>query len=348
MLDFSTATLDKFASTWVGNKGRYEGLKIPKTSLLNLSEVSEELVILANLAPFKKSSEFFYLFDEKGPHKNKVYNSVKAIFADPANLGTETATLANLLYECTVYPKVQGGEFFVSLFKDILLDGEVTEAVVLWKVEDKTSFIHTENSAESLLVSPSMGIQTTPKVAAIIFNLDENEGYRLCLVDKITKKDERSFWKDDFLRVREVEDNYFQTKHTMACIAEFITSKARFKFGLDEVKTMALLDKAVNYFKDFDEWTMEDFCEKVFDNEDMADALNLFYSEYKVAYALPLDDFFELSSVAVKKFSSLFVNRLKLDKNFKIQVISRPDLIEGGYDEEKGKKFYKIYFETQE
>jgi hypothetical protein len=39
---------------------------------------------------------------------------------------------------------------------------------------------------------------------------------------------------------------------------------------------------------------------------------------------------------------------IKLDDNFQIHVQGRRDLIERGFDEEKGKPFYKIYFDREE
>ncbi len=38
---------------------------------------------------------------------------------------------------------------------------------------------------------------------------------------------------------------------------------------------------------------------------------------------------------------------LKLDKNFHIYIHGDRELIERGYDEEKGKSFYKVYFEEE-
>lgn len=39
---------------------------------------------------------------------------------------------------------------------------------------------------------------------------------------------------------------------------------------------------------------------------------------------------------------------IKLDKNFHIYVHGRRDLIERGFDEEKGKKYYKVYFDEED
>ncbi|MFN6039537.1 MAG: nucleoid-associated protein, partial [Bacteroidota bacterium] len=39
---------------------------------------------------------------------------------------------------------------------------------------------------------------------------------------------------------------------------------------------------------------------------------------------------------------------IKLDKNFHIYVHGKHEFIEKGFDEEKGKKFYKLYFDSEE
>jgi len=38
---------------------------------------------------------------------------------------------------------------------------------------------------------------------------------------------------------------------------------------------------------------------------------------------------------------------IKLDKNFHIYVHGNRDLIEKGFDEAKGKNYYKMYFEQE-
>jgi hypothetical protein len=44
----------------------------------------------------------------------------------------------------------------------------------------------------------------------------------------------------------------------------------------------------------------------------------------------------------------VFKSILKLDKNFHIYIHGRQDLIERGFDEAKGKHFYKVYFEQEQ
>jgi len=63
---------------------------------------------------------------------------------------------------------------------------------------------------------------------------------------------------------------------------------------------------------------------------------------------VPLEDKFDISDQAVKRDFKVFKSVLKLDKNFHIYVHGRRDLIERGFDDDKGKKYYKVWFENEE
>ena len=57
---------------------------------------------------------------------------------------------------------------------------------------------------------------------------------------------------------------------------------------------------------------------------------------------------FKFSENAVKKGKKIFRRVIKLDKNFHVYIHSRHDFVEKGYDEEKGMKYYKLYYLNEE
>lgn len=349
MLDISAANLRKFAITWVGNKGRYEGVGIPKHTLTTLHDVAHEMMLTAMLKPFEKTEEFFYFFHEEDVSNHQVYQSCHAIFQDPDNLSEEAAKLAQLLYEHSELPKIQGGEFFVGYFDEVLLQDEPCQAIGLWKVQSKDPFFKVERTAESFALQVVDGIPSgKPELAALVFNLDEAEGYRLCAIDSVSKKDERSFWKDDFLRLRPLEDNYFNTRHYISLSSEFIAQRLPRSFGMDRTDQIDLLNRSAIYFKENEQFEVDDFTKTLFEEEPQREAFKEFRDEYARAYAVPLEDKFDISNQAVKKEFKVFKSVIKLDKNFHIYVHGRRDLIERGFDESKGKKYYKVYFDDEE
>jgi hypothetical protein len=349
MLDFSATRLTRFAASWVGNKNRYEGVVIPKQTLVSLHDVAEELILTTMLKSFEKTEEFFYFHHEEDVSNHQVFQVCATVFAEPDTLMDQAARLAQMFYEHCENPKIQGGEFFVAYFEDLMLQGEPTSAIGLWKVQSKESYLKTERTAESFAISVLEGIPTgKPQVAALIFNMDEAEGFRICAIDSVSKKDERSFWKDEFLRLRPIEDNYFNTRHYISLASEFITQKAPFKFGFDRTETIDLLNRSGDYFKDNDTFEVEDFAKNLFPEEERQEAFHEFRDQYAKAYAVPLEEKFDISDQAVKKEFKVFKSVLKLDKNFHIYVHGRRDLIERGFDEDKGKKFYKVFYENEE
>jgi hypothetical protein len=348
MLDLSSVNLRRLAITWVGTKSRYEGVGIPKQTLVPLHDVAHELLLTAMLKPFEKSEEFFYFHHEEDVSNHPVYQSCMAIFQDPDSLSEEAVKLAQGLYEHSELSKIQGGEFFITYFEDLLLQDEPCQAIGLWKVQSKDPFFKVERTGEAFAFQVVEGIPTgKPEVAALIFNLDEAEGYRICAIDSVSKKDERSFWKDEFLRLRPIEDNYFNTRHYISLSGEFITQKMPRSFGLDRTDQIDLLNRSAVYFKENDQFEVDDFAGSLFPEEEQREAFKEYRDQYAKAYAVPLEDKFDISGQAVKKENKIFKSVIKLDGNFHIYVHGRRDLIERGFDEAKGKKFYKVYFEEE-
>lgn len=350
MLDISSAQLKRLATAWVGNKNRYEGVSIPQQTLTSLHQVAEELILTTFLKPFEKTEEFFYFHHEEDVSNHPVYQSCMTIFTDPEQLPTEMIQLAQRLYEHAELPKIRGGEFFAAYFDDILLQGEPVQALALVKVQTKEPYLKVERAGDAFAISVIEGISTQKlEVAALIFNLDEAEGYRVCAIDTVSKKDERSFWKDEYLRVRPIEDNYFNTRHHISMSGEFINDKLPSQFSLDRADQLDLLYRSGLYFKENESFELEDYAQTLFPDEpEQQEALKEFRDTYSKAYAVPLEEKFDISGQAVKKEFKVLKSVIKLDKNFHIYVHGRRDLIERGFDDDKGKKYYKVYFDEEE
>jgi hypothetical protein len=278
-----------------------------------------------------------------------VFQSCLTIFANPDALGEESGKLAQLLYSMMEHPKLSGGEFFLGYFEDLLLHDESVQGIALWKVQSREPVLKTDRSGVVLTLQVMEAIPTEKlEIAALIYNLDELEGYRVCVLDTVTKKDERSFWRDSFLRLKPIEDNYFNTRHYMGLSSAFITQKAPAAFGVDRTDQIDLLNRSADYFKDNETFEVADFAAKLFTEPEQQEAFKTYRDEYARAYAIPLEDQFDISSQAVRKEQRVFKSVIKLDKNFHIYVHGRRDLIERGFDEGKGKKFYKVYYESEE
>jgi hypothetical protein len=62
---------------------------------------------------------------------------------------------------------------------------------------------------------------------------------------------------------------------------------------------------------------------------------------------IPVTDRFAISQQAVKGQQKIFKSVLKLDKNFHIYIHGNRNLIESGFDDEKGMRYYKVFYKDE-
>lgn len=349
MLDFSQTNIIKLAITWTGNKEQREGVVIPNSTLVTVNDYVHEILINSFLKPFEKTEEFFYFAHSEDVSHNQVYQNCMQIFENPDTLSEQAALLTQRLYEYSTSPKIKGGEFFTVLFNDVQLMGESMPAIGIFKVNQKDAFLKVERNSEAFALGVTEGIAAGKLAwAALILGVDEAEGYRLLTIDSVKKKDEASVWIEQFLQVRPIEDGYYNTRHYMSIASSFIQEKAPAKFGLDTTEKIDLLNRSSYYFKENDMFELEDFATQLFDEPEQQEIFKEYATETAQYQGLSLENQFDISKQAVRKSGRAFKNVIKLDENFQIHIQGRRDLIETGYDEEKGKRFYKIYFDSEE
>ena len=349
MLDFSQTNIVRLAITWTGNKELKEGVVIPKSTLVTVNDYVHQILTTTFFKPFEKNEEFFYFTDDEDVSHNAAYQSCLKIFENPEMLSEEAGVLTQRLYDFSTDPKIKGGEFFIALFDGVVLEGETMPAIGIFKIVQKDPYLKVEKTTETFALQVGEGIGTGKlAMAALIFGIDEAEGYRIMATDNVSKKDTPSVWLSKFLVVKPIEDNYFNTRHYMNLASEFITETAPAKFGLDKTDTVDLLNRSALYFKENERFEIEDFTKTLFPEADQQDVFKEFKEEYTQISEAPLSDQFDISKQAMRKSSKVFKKVIKLDDNFHIYVHGRRELIERGFDEEKGQTFYKIFFDQEE
>ena len=350
MLDFSQANIRHIAVTYVGNKDRYEGVVIPQQLLLPVNEVAQEVLLSAFLKPFARNEEFFFFHHDEDVSNHPIYQQAMSLFStDQSDIQAAAEALTQRLYENVLANKLSGGEFLIALIDDVLLGEETTQAIGLIRVHDKETFLKFDRSPNVFTMNVLQAISIRkPQVAALIFNLDEAEGYRVCAIDTITKKGELSYWKDEFLRIYPIEDHYFNTKHYINLASEFITQRMPKVHNMDMADQADLLNRSALYFKEHDQFEVEDFSNKLFEEEEQKASFMRYRDEYTAANQVPLTDEFEISNQAVRKQAKAFKSVIKLDQNFHIYVHGRRDWIERGFDDDKKTHYYKVFFKSEE
>ena len=132
------------------------------------------------------------------------------------------------------------------------------------------------------------------------------------------------------------------TKEFLGIAKNFVVKQLSEDFEVSKSDQIDLLNRSVEYFKENDSFDKKDFEKKVFQEPEIIKSFRSYDTSYREDNDLEIEDQFEISKPAVKKQSKVF----KLDKNFHIYIHGNKDMIERGVEKD-GRKFYKIYFESE-
>jgi hypothetical protein len=330
----------------VGNKLNDEGIRFSKTELRTHESINN-LLLTYFLSPFK-SDEYYNLYHESDLSLNEVYSFVSAIFDNSETLFEQSVNLAKHLYEQSLHPKIKGGEFYVVYFRDCIVDGETGDAVGLFKSETKETFlkVYPQNDGFSVESETGININKLDK-GCLIFNSERERGFLVSVVDNLNKGGEAQYWIDHFLHVRPRNDDYFQTKNALNLCKSFVVGKFPEQFDVSKADQAELLNKSVKFFKENDNFGLDDFANEVMQAPEMISSFKSYKTEFEVENGVKFTDNFDISTAAVKKQSKFFRSVIKLDKNFHIYVHGNHDQIVKGFDQESGMHFYQLFFREE-
>jgi hypothetical protein len=338
-------SIDHISVHRVGNKGNEEGMVLSEVPLALDWELTEALQEYFK-APLK-TEEFHKLYHESRLDLNEVYSYVDAIFGNPEDLHAQSVHLAKHLFECSTHPNIKGGEFYTVFFHHCLKDGQLVDAVGLFKSENKDTFLKVNPAGDGFVVKTDLGVDVKKlDKGAIIFNEKKDQGYVVAVVDKTNKSVEARYWMDDFLCVRPLEDNYYQTRETLAMTKNFITKELPEQFDVDKADQADFLNRSIAFFKEQDSFDMSEFEAEVIIQPDVINQFKQYKQEYQQEREMYIADAFDISTPAVKKQQSVFKSILKLDKNFSVYIHGDKTLIQKGRDED-GRKYYKLYYQEE-
>jgi hypothetical protein len=330
----------------IGNVGNEESLHLSKKA----NKASEELLIAFReyfLKPFKLE-EYFHFNHETDLALNEVYTYAKAIFENPESLHEQSENLAKHLYKQSEHPNIKGGEFYVVHIKDCFLEGEEVEALGLFKSESRDTFLDIQYHSDGVDVIPQEGVSINKlDKGCIIFNSKKEEGYVLSVVDGTNKNREAQFWRDDFLDIIVMKNEFHQTNEFLDVTKQFVTKQLSEDFEVGKTDQIDILNRSMDYFKEKQTFQKEEFEEEVLGDKEVIESFRKFNETYQEEKEIEIEENFDISQQAVKKNARVFKSVLKLDKNFHIYIHGDKNLIEPGVDD-NGRKFYKIFYNSEQ
>lgn len=345
-MNFHVAALQNLSVHYIGNKSSEEGMVLSKETLAleaDLKTKVKDYFLNRFVSVFGKNK-----FDHPSSLQyNEVYNFAEGIFSASSSFHLTSVQIAQHLYKHSSHAKIKGGELYVCHFTDCIFEDETVDAVGIFKTENKSSFFEvTEKQARfSIKLREGIDLNKLDK-GCLIFNTRKEEGFKVLIIDSQSRGEEAHYWKDDFLALTPINDDFRQTNQFLSLTKKFVTEQIEQEFEVTRPDQIDLLNRSVDYFKTNDSFDKTHFEKEVFQDPKLIKSFRKYDQTYREENELDLEDRFDISQNAVKYQVRAFKSVLKLDKNFHIYIHGSKELIEQGVDPD-GRKFYKIYYNEE-
>ncbi len=351
MITFFEATLAELSIHRIGNKLQDEFYVLSENSMHIQDEMLNQLLLQYFLSPYEKINEIYRLMHPNNDlNLNEVYHFAAEIFAEGSLFHENSKKLATYLYEISNHPKIKSGELYVAYFENVQIEGDLHDAIGIFKSETKESYLKVfpeQNGFGLSYEQEAINISKLDK-GCLIFNTDVTEGFKVAVIDQTNRSAEAVYWKDEFLKLKVRNDNYSQTQNVLGVYKSFVTDKLDEDFEVSKTDKIDLLNRSMKYFKEKESFDMEEFSNEVIANKEGIESFKSYKKNYEEEFDMPIADTFDISDAAVKKQAKAYKNILKLDKNFHIYIHGNKELIEKGFDDDRSMNYYKVFFKDEQ
>jgi len=349
MIDFSQVTIDNLVIHQIGCKAEGEPIRFSRSPyLLQDDDVVGNVLIGYFFRPFKSEAYYNFVNGNDDLTHNRMFMLAQSIFDKPETFYDRSLEVADFLYQSSNHPMIKGGEFYLGLFRNCVVDGELVDALGIFKSENKETFLKVFLKDQNFELGAQEGINIKRlDKGCLIFNTEREYGFKVCSIDNINKGNEARFWKDDFLGLKPREDNYYFTNNYLKLCRDFVGDVFNDENDVPRADQIDMLNRSIEFFNKKDNFKEGDFAKEVIRQPEVIDAFNEYKSFFETEKALPLKSEFDISKSAVKGEKKFFKSILKLDANFHVYIHGKKNYIEKGYDSDKGLNFYKLFFEVE-
>ncbi|MDP3312149.1 nucleoid-associated protein [Lutibacter sp.] len=350
MIKKNRAAISKFIIHKVGNKFN-SATNVFSEEIVTFDEESYQLMIPFLLKPFGSVIESFRFSHHANIELNEINNYSSQIFADSSCFIEVSKHIVNHLFEQSNSAQIKIGDVIIALFEDVEYNEVITQAIGIFKIENKIEFFQTYMDNNSIDVAVQKGISTKKlDKGCLILNTTDAEGKIILSID--TNNYDAQYWIKNFLSVKYADDNNRQTQNYLTMCREFSNDIVKENFGVHEKNKF--LAKTVDFFKVNEDVNAVDFKEFLFeDKEEEKATFDDYKKQFETLNDVLIRNQFAISEVVLKKEKQKIKTEIKLDTNIQIKLdIDAPDAsaeyLEQGYDDERKMKFYKIFYNEEE
>lgn len=307
-------------------------------------EGDEEQAFLCRLflKPFSQAastSEFAHPVD---PKYNVLHGIVQGL-ESAADIVPGSVAIARHLEAVSQHHRIGPSDLFVVKLSDVEFQGGQYDAVGIYKFDAKEVFLESEVKGETIGMRLKRGLgQGKPTKACLVLFTPEDPTL-LILDDQGTTE----YWQNDFINHRPKRDHVNSTRSVLEMTKSFITEQLPADYEIGRADQIDLLNRSVTYFKEHKAFDREEFAQQVFQEESVIKSFERFGDAFQEQHDVHFEDSFAIAPQAVKRQARIFKSVIKLDKNFHIYIHGDRSRIEQGVDE-RGRKFYRIYYDEEQ
>ena len=316
---------------------------------IRFDEESYNLMLPFLLKPFANLSQSFRFSHHADIRLNEMNNYASNVFKDEESFIENSKNIVNHLYEQSNSAQIKKGDVIIALIEGIEYQDVLTEAVGVFKVENKIDFFQTYLDDDSFDVAVQQGI-STKKIdkGCLILNTSDTEGTVVFSIDN--NQYDAQYWIKNFLSVKYADDRNQHTQSYLEMCKEF--SEEIIKPELGKQEQSQFLASTVDYFKENESIDYHNFKDELFEEDKHKDMFEDYKKHFETLNDVLIRNNFEVSDVVLKKEKQKIKSIIKLDTNIEIKLdVDAPDAaseyLERGYDEEKKMKYYKVYFNEE-
>lgn len=349
MIKRSRAVIKKFIIHKVANKFN-SGENVFSENAVTFDQESYELMLPFLLKPYANIAESYRFNHHANIELNEINTYATEILKDEESFVEVSKHIVNHLYEQSNSAQIKTGDVIVALFEDIEYKDAVTNAVGIFKIENKIDFFQTYLEEDNFDVFVQKGISTKKlDKGCLIVNYTDDEGKVVLSVDN--NNYDAQYWIKNFLNIKFADDSNQHTQNYIEMCKDFSEEIIKEDLGLQEKSKF--LAQTVDFFKENENVNIHDFKDEVFmEHEEHKAKFDDYKKHYEDIHDVLIRNDFAVSPVVLKKQKSKIKTEIKLDTNIQIKLdVDAPDAaseyVERGYDEQKKMKYYKVYFNEE-
>ena len=312
-----------------------------KNEIQFLDEQTQE-ILKSYFSLALKSPDLYRFID----NHNLVASECENVFEKKTKMYDASLKFLDKLSEVIEGKDINPMELYVAHFTNCEVDDQFVDAIGIFTSENKETFLKILQNENEINFKTEDGISLKKlNKGCIIFNVTEEDSYIVKAQDN-TKGDD-VYWIDNFLEAKAIENEYFNTESFFKICKDFNDEVLAPNDTVANEDRIKFLQNSLNYFQSNQTFDEEQFNQTTIGNPEVIQAFNNFKQGYRNKYEVEIPASFDIDETAVKKSKKYLRSVIKLDKNFHIYVHSRPEFLERGYDADKGKSFYKVFFEVE-